>query len=222
MIEKDSRPSWFDPATADDPSEVAAIQHGGCGSWNGFGVTIRRGNWNVGLSHSKYSSRHIAQMILMASSHSARLASRSTWNAVCSIGVDRPVPHSIRPCDRMSAVATFSATRVGWVKPYGSSVTPKPRRMFSRRLRQRADHDLGGRTVRAALAEVVLDEPGDVEAELVGEPHLLEHLAVGPLLARSLAVGVRSLVPRPRRSRSRTAGPASRTQPPVPVSSHIG
>ena len=117
MIENDSRPSWFDPATADDPSEVAAIQAGGCGSWYGFGVMSRRGNWNVGLSHSKYSSRHIAQMISMASAHSARLASRSTWNAVCSIGVERPVPHSMRPCERMSAVATFSATRAGWVNP---------------------------------------------------------------------------------------------------------
>jgi hypothetical protein len=90
----------------------------------------RRGNWKVGLSHSKYSSRHIVQMISMASAHSARLASRSTWNAVCSIGVDRPVPHSTRPFERMSAVATFSATRAGCVNPYGSSVTPKPSRMF--------------------------------------------------------------------------------------------
>ena len=27
--------------------------------------------------------------------------------------MDRPVPHSTRPPDRMSAVATFSATRIG-------------------------------------------------------------------------------------------------------------
>ena len=131
MIENDSKPSWFSPATADEPSDVAAIQHGGCGSWYGFGVIRRRGNWNVGLSHSKYSSRHIVQMIWIASSHSARLASRSTWNAVCSIGVERPVPHSTRPFERMSAVATFSATRAGCVNPNGSSVTPKPSRMFS-------------------------------------------------------------------------------------------
>ena len=90
----------------------------------------RLGNWKVGLSHSKYSSRHMAQTIRIASSHSARLASRSTWKAVCSIGVDRPVPHSTLPWDRTSAVATFSATRAGWVKPYGRRVTPKPRRMF--------------------------------------------------------------------------------------------
>src|SRR6266540_3739232 len=131
MIENDSKPSWFKPATADDPSEVAAIQHAGCGLWYGFGVIIRRGNLNVGLSHSKYSSRHMAQMISIASAHSARECSRSTWNAACSIGVDRPVPHSTRPFERMSAVATFSATRIGGVNACGISVTPNPRRRFS-------------------------------------------------------------------------------------------
>ena len=66
------------------------------------------------------------QMISMASRHSSRLFSRSTWNAVCSMGVERPVPHSTRPLDSTSTVATFSATRAGWVKPNGVSVTPKP------------------------------------------------------------------------------------------------
>src|SRR6266513_1109399 len=103
MIEKDSSPSWFSPATADDPSDVAAIQQGGCGSWKGFGVISRLGKLNVGLSHSKYSSRHMAQMISIASAHSDRLRSRSTWKAVCSMGVDRPVPHSTRPWERMLA-----------------------------------------------------------------------------------------------------------------------
>ena len=49
-----------------------------------------------------------------------------TPNAVCSIGVDRPVPHSTLPLLKMSTVATFSATRAGWMKPKGMSVTPKP------------------------------------------------------------------------------------------------
>jgi hypothetical protein len=70
-------------------------------------------------------------MIWMASSHSPRDFTRSTWKAVCSMGVLRPVPHSTRPLLRMSAVATFSATRAGCVNPNGSSVTPKPRRRFS-------------------------------------------------------------------------------------------
>jgi len=70
-------------------------------------------------------------MISRASCHCSRLFSRSTPNAICSIGVERPVPHSTRPPDRMSTVATFSATRAGWMKLNGSSVTPKPRRICS-------------------------------------------------------------------------------------------
>ena len=50
----------------------------------------------------------------------------STPNAVCSMGVDRPVPHWTRPLDNTSTVATFSATRAGWMKPKGVRVTPKP------------------------------------------------------------------------------------------------
>ncbi len=49
-----------------------------------------------------------------------------TPNAVCSIGVERPVPHSTRPWLRMSTVATFSATRAGWMNPNGIRVTPNP------------------------------------------------------------------------------------------------
>ena len=110
MIENDSSPSPFSPATSAEPSDVAAIQHGGCGSCHGFGVTIRFGNDEaLGESHSKYSSRHMPQTILMASAQSSRDLSRSTPNAVCSIGVERPVPHSTRPCESRSTAATFSA-----------------------------------------------------------------------------------------------------------------
>src|SRR5439155_15908037 len=66
---------------------------------------------------SAYSSPHMCTTDLMASSAAARLVSRSTPNAVCSMGVERPVPHSTRPLDRTSTVATFSATRIGGVKP---------------------------------------------------------------------------------------------------------
>jgi hypothetical protein len=71
------------------------------------------------------------QTISIASFQWSRLFSRSTPKAVCSIGVERPVPHSTRPPESTSTVATFSATRAGWMKPNGSRVTPKPSRMFS-------------------------------------------------------------------------------------------
>src|SRR5262249_22775460 len=54
-------------------------------------------------------------------------------------------------------------------------------------------HHLRCRAVRPALAEVVLHEPRDVEPDVVGEPDLLEHLAVGALLRLALALGVRRL-----------------------------
>ena len=41
------------------------------------------------------------------------------------------MPHSTRPPDSTSTVATFSATRAGWMNPGGQRVTPKPRRRFS-------------------------------------------------------------------------------------------
>ena len=51
------------------------------------------------------------QTIRIASSQSLRESCRSTPKAVCSMGVERPVPHSTRPFERMSTVATFSAMR---------------------------------------------------------------------------------------------------------------
>jgi hypothetical protein len=131
MMEKDRRPSPFSPATAAEGPEVAAIHAGGCGSCTGFGVTMRLGNENRSDSYSKYSSRHMPTTILMASAQSERDCSRSTWNAACSIGVERPVPHSTRPLDRMSTEATFSAIRCGGVNPNGVRVTPKPNRICS-------------------------------------------------------------------------------------------
>src|SRR5207302_5533889 len=56
-------------------------------------------------------------------------------------------------------------------------------------LGQGAVDDLGCRAVRAALAEVVLDEPAGVEAELVGQLDLLEGLGVGLLLGPPLVLG---------------------------------
>ena len=55
-------------------------------------------------------------------------------------------------------------------------------------LRQRADDHLGRGRVRATLAEVVLDVPGGVEPELVGQLDLLERLPIGLLLGLPLAV----------------------------------
>ena len=82
-------------------------------------------------------------------------------------------------------------------------------------LRQRADHHLGRRAVRAALAEVVLDVPGGVEAELVGQLDLLD-APPGRPAARPPA-GRRGAAPATAWARrSRTAGRASWSPPFVP------
>ncbi len=189
-IENDSRPRPSLPATAALPSLVAAIQAGGCGSCTGFGVTRRRGNSRYLPWYSKYSSSHMWTTASIASSHSSRLSSRGTWKAVCSIGVDRPVPHSTRPPERMSAVATFSATRAGWHELVRHQHDAEAEAQVLRALRQRAEDHLGRRRVRPALAEVVLDVPRRVEPEGVGQLDLLDRLGVGPLLGLTLAVGV--------------------------------
>ena len=124
---KDRRPRPSSPALTALVSEAAACQQGGCGSWNGLGVCIRSGNTRFSLFQEKRSSSHMRTTISTASRHWARdRSSAGTPKAVCSIGVDRPVPHSTRPCERTSTVATFSATRAGWMKPKGMRVTPNP------------------------------------------------------------------------------------------------
>ena len=113
-------------------ASLAAASHaGGCGSWYGFGVWMRSGKCRFSLSHENRSDSHMATTISTASFHWTRDSSvGGTPKAICSIGVDRPVPHSTRPWLSTSTVATFSAMRAGWVKPNGVSVTPKPSRRF--------------------------------------------------------------------------------------------
>jgi hypothetical protein len=55
---------------------------------------------------------------------------------------------------------------------------------------QTAQDRFGSRTRRAAVAEMVLDTPRRIEAQLVGELNLLDRLVVGALFGVSLAVRV--------------------------------
>ena len=128
----DRSPSPYLPALRADFSVAAASHTGGWGSWKGFGVCIRSGKVIIGLSQLNRSCSHIRTTISVASCHSWReRSSIGTPNAICSIGVERPVPHSTRPWLRMSTVATFSATRAGCWNPGGIRTTPKPSLMFS-------------------------------------------------------------------------------------------
>ena len=162
--------------------------------------------------YSKYSLSHMPTTAWMASCHCSRLASRSTPNAICSIGVDRPVPHSTRPLGEDVGGGHLLGDAHGRGERVGHQRDAEAEADVLGALRERADDHLGRRRVRAALAEVVLDVPGGVEAELVGQLDLLERLPVG-LPARP-AAGRRGAAPaRASGRRSRRAGRASRATP---------
>ena len=82
-------------------------------------------------------------------------------------------------------MATRSATRAGWLNPNGKCTMPWPSRIRDVRWRPRQEH-LGRRGVGVLLEEVVLDLPHVVEAQAVGELHLLE----GVLEQAVLVVGL--------------------------------
>ena len=168
----------------------------------------RRGNWNVGLSHSKYSSRHMAQMISMASAHSARLShGRHGTRSVPSVSTGRcPTRHVLRE-DVGSRHPLGHARRVGEAIRQQRHTEAETNVLGG--LGERADHDLWRRAVRSPLTKMVLHEPRDVEAHLVGELHLIEHLGGTP--AARAPAGPTDAAPRPTVAvhRSRTAGPTS-------------
>ena len=88
---------------------------------------MRSGKERFSLSQEKVSFSHMPTTISIASFQWSReRSSVGTPKAACSIGVERPVPHSTRPWLSTSTVATFSATRAGWMNPNGMRVTPKP------------------------------------------------------------------------------------------------
>jgi hypothetical protein len=127
---KERRPKPFLPAATAEGALAAASHAGGCGSWKGFGHCLRSGNWSRSVSHEMLSLVHASTTNSTASRHMSRLrSSAGTPKASCSIGVERPVPHSTRPWESTSTVATFSATRAGCWKPGGMRLTPNPRRM---------------------------------------------------------------------------------------------
>ena len=77
-----------------------------------------------------------------------------------------------------------------WPEGVGEERHPESQPDLLGDLGERPEHDLGGRAVGAALAEVVLDVPGGLEAQAVGQADLLEGLAVGALLGLALPDGV--------------------------------
>ena len=110
------------------------------------------------------------------------------------------------------------ACRVG--EPVGQQRHAEAEADVLGRLGERADHDLGRGAVRAALAEVVLDEPRDVEAELSASFICSSISAYARCSRVALAVRVRARLPR-----SWRVDLVQQVQlhgvPPGPVSSHM-
>ena len=79
---------------------------------------------------------------------------------------------------------TRSATRAGWFVV--SWTMPWPRRMFFGALARRGEEHLGRRGVAVLLEEVVLDLPGVVVAEPVGQLDLVERVLEQLVLVVSL------------------------------------
>ena len=180
------------PASSHVCGLVAAAHIGGCGCWSGFGMMLRDGMETKRPWYSNGSSVHMRGMISSDSCHMSRDCSVSISKPACSNWLERPVPNSTRPFDRMSSAATRSATRIGWLNRCGSSVTPWPSRMRFVRCETAREEHLGRRGVRELGEEVVLDLPDGVVAELVGEHDLLERLVVAAVLA-ALVVRLRHL-----------------------------
>ena len=194
MIENDSRPSPSPPATAALPSDVAAIQHGGCGSCTGLGVTMRREVEVLAVE---------LEVLRLPHADDGLDGLLPLLAAGVAVDAERGLLHRRRPAGAPLDAAV--GQDVGGGHLLGHAHRRRERVRHERHaeaepevlgaLRQRADEHLGRRAVRAALAEVVLDVPRRVEAQRVGELDLLDRLRVGALLGLALAVRV-GLAPR--------------------------
>ena len=196
MIEKERSPSWFDPATADEPSE----RRGHPGRRVRILVRLRRDQ-----AARELEGGAVPLEVLLAPHRADDLDGLRPLGATrFAIDVERGLLHR-RGATGAPLDATLRedvggrhllrhARRVR--EAVGEQRHPEPEADVPGHLRQRTDDDFGGRAVRPSLPEVVLDEPGHVEAELVGELHLVEHLAVRALLPCPLAPRMRSCFPR--------------------------
>ena len=163
------------PAISIVSSWLHATHSGGCGCWRGLGTTLRSGKSKNSPWYSQPSSQNIGMRQRIASSHTARLSRKRRSNGCSSVTLlPSPTPSSTRPWLSRSSVLTRSATRAGWF--VGSCTMPWPSRMLLGALAGRGEEHLGRRGVAVLLEEVVLDLPGVVVAEPVGELDLVERV----------------------------------------------
>ena len=98
-----------------------------------------------------------------------------------------PTPMTARPLLITSSMPISSSMRSGWYS--GATITAVPSRML-RRLRRQRDRHRHRRRAQAVVGEMMLGEPGDVEADRLRHFHLLHHLLI-QLPRRHRAVALR-------------------------------
>ena len=136
-------------------------------------------------------SLNIGMTARTASSKTSRLFSMVMSNGSSSvIEALSPMPNSARPLDSRSRQATRSAMWAGWLVV--SCRMPWPSRICLVRWLAAARNEAGDGRVGVFLEEVVLDLPGVVVAELVGQLELVERILVEPVLV-ALLPGPRQL-----------------------------
>ncbi len=130
------------PHLASVSSCEQATHNGGCGFCSGFGRTWRSGMLKYLPRCSLGPSLNIGMTARTASSKISRLLSMSTPNGSSSvIEALSPMPNSQRPFDSRSRLATFSATRAGWLVV--SCMMPWPSRICFVRWLAAARNDSG-------------------------------------------------------------------------------
>ena len=124
-------------------------------------------------------------MAWIASSQIARFSSKLTPNGSSSVMLAlSPVPNSTRPFDdQVERGDALGAARRVRRRQLHDAVAQAD---VLGALAGRAEKHLGGRRVRVFLKEMVLDLPGIVVAEPVGQFDLVERVLIEPMLAARL------------------------------------
>ena len=169
-------------ASSSVPGVVTVTHIGGCGSWTGLGSTVALGHRDRALDGRRLlgpqARQHVHELVpgllgrVGVDAEAAELGPRRrARRAELEAPAGQDVEHR-RPLgdpDRVVHLRHAHHRAVADADALGLH-------------RHRGEEQLGRRAVRVLLEEVVLDGPHRVEAELVGQPRLLERVAVDGLL----------------------------------------
>ena len=193
-------------ASSSVPGEVTVTQSGGCGCCTGFGRIARSGTENEVPRHEKRSSVHMRGSARIVSSHVCLVVSGSISKPRELAPGRRARGAQLEAAARQDVEhrgALGDANRVIHLRHAHHGAVPDADSL--RLHRARREEQLGRGAVRVLLEEVVLDGPDEVEAELVGEPHLVERV----LVHLALDARPRTAAAPTARRRSRSAWAAS-------------